>query len=188
MKVGDRYTKRCKRYNLAGNAHELTFSCYNGRNFLSKERTCQWLAESIVKARKKLDFALWAYVFMPNHVHLLIRPRKKDYSISAILSEIKKPVARKAIYWVKNNKPDYLKYMATGQTSQQHRFWQQGGGYDRNVTRFDTLLNCDKYIHRNPVRKKLVKIPQDWYFSSAADWKNVRQGPIEIDRKEWPAF
>ncbi|MCA9055420.1 MAG: hypothetical protein KDA75_16380 [Planctomycetaceae bacterium] len=46
-------------------AHELTFSCYRRFPFLKAERTCQWLADSLDRARKELDFAVWAWVFHP---------------------------------------------------------------------------------------------------------------------------
>ena len=39
-----------------GDAHELTFCCYKRYAFLKAERTCQWLADAIDKARVDLDF------------------------------------------------------------------------------------------------------------------------------------
>ena len=36
--------------------------------------TYQWLAEAIVEA--DLNFDVWAYVFMPEHVHLIVCPRE----------------------------------------------------------------------------------------------------------------
>ncbi len=53
--------------NEPGHAHELTFCCFHRYPFLKSERACRWLAESLEEARQKLDFALWAYVFMPEH-------------------------------------------------------------------------------------------------------------------------
>ncbi|MCH7989147.1 MAG: transposase, partial [Planctomycetes bacterium] len=82
-------TIRRRSYNLAGHAHELTFSCYHGFQFLSKERTCLWLAEEIDATRNKLEVELWAYVFMPEHVHLIIHPRKPEYEMSEILKSLK---------------------------------------------------------------------------------------------------
>jgi len=55
MKSGNRFTKRCRRYNIAGHAHELTFCCYQNRAFLAKERTCQYLVDAIIAAKKKVD-------------------------------------------------------------------------------------------------------------------------------------
>ena len=84
-----------KAINTPGHAHELTFSCYHRFQFLKAERTCQWLADAINAARTKCNISLWAYVFMPDHVHLLIYPNEPDYNISAILKAIKQPVHRR---------------------------------------------------------------------------------------------
>jgi REP element-mobilizing transposase RayT len=47
MRDGERYTKRCHRWDFAGHAHELTFNCYMNRSFLSRERTCGYLIETM---------------------------------------------------------------------------------------------------------------------------------------------
>ncbi len=188
MKQGDRITKKCKRYNFPGQAHELTFSCYHNQNFLIKKRTCDWLVDSILTSKDKHNFSLWAYVFMPNHVHLLIKPRSKNYSISKILKSIKQPVAKKAIAFLKQNNPSGLKFVKTSEKHQAYRFWQKGGGYDRNITKIDTLIKSAKYIHNNPVRKKLTGLTKGWYYSSAAQWDGIKEGPIQIDKGDWPLF
>jgi len=180
------YTKRCHRYNIAGNAHELTFSYYRNQPFLSVERVCEYLADSIISSRKKHRFDLWAYVFMPNHVHLLICQKMVGHSISDILLSIKQPVSRKAVNYLKNNNRDGLKYLATAQIHKPYRFWQKGGGYDRNMTKIKTIIDSTHYLHNNPVRKGLVEVADQWYYSSAADWQGTRQGPIPIDFDSFP--
>ena len=127
------YYKRCRRQNNPGDAHELTFGCFHNQQFLSSDRTCRWLAESIQGAREKHGFSLWAYVFMPEHVHLLVCPQREAYSVPRILQSIKQPVAQKAIMWLKRTNSDGLRALATGQRHRKYRFWQDGGGYDRNV-------------------------------------------------------
>jgi putative transposase len=87
----ERSQRRCA-YNEPGHAHELTFSCYRRFHFLAAERTCAWLADAIEQARRRLDFSLWAYVFMPDHAHLIVLPRQAIYDIPAILKAIKEPV------------------------------------------------------------------------------------------------
>ena|SRR5438093_1251556 len=91
--------------NEPGHAHELTFSCFHRYRFLQADRTCQWLADAIDAARRELDFALWAYVFMPEHVHLLVWPRQPSDDIRVILQAIKAPVGRKA---VRASRPSWL--------------------------------------------------------------------------------
>lgn len=125
---------------------------------------------------------------MPNHVHLLIYPQLKPYSISQILHHIKQPVARQAIAWLKQHNPNGLKLLETGQKTQPYRFWQKGGGYDRNIINVETLIDAVQYIHQNPVRKGLAPAAVQWFYSSAACWENPTNGPIPIDRHDWPAF
>ena len=186
MLNGRIYTKRCHRYNIAGDAHELTFSCYHNQPLLSAERTCKYLVDSIIASREKHKFDLWAYVFMPNHGHLLICPKGPQYSISSMLLSIKQPVSRKAVNYLKNNNPDGLKYLATSQIHRSYRFWQKGGGYDRNITKVKTIVDSVHYLHNNPVRRNLAESADQWYYSSAADWQNGRQGPILIDFDSFP--
>lgn len=85
--------KTIKHYEIEGHAHYLTFSCYRQLPLLSKDRTCQWLIDSIEAARTKHSFDLWAWVIMPNHAHLLIRPRLPNYCMGSMLRSIKQPGA-----------------------------------------------------------------------------------------------
>lgn len=187
MLKGTLYRKCCHRFNIPGHAHELTFSCYHNKPFLLSERIRIYLVDSIIAGREKYKFDLWAYVFMPDHVHLLICPIETQYSISEILLSIKQPVSRRTIGFLKANNHSGLKHLATGQKTRPYRFWQKGGGYDRNITKVETLIEAVRYIHNNPVRKGLVEMPEQWYYSSAANWQKSRQGPIPIDFDSFPA-
>ena len=173
--------KLCKRFNNYMNVHELTFSCYKHMKLLKSERTCGNLAAAINNACEKLDFSVIAYVFMPNHAHLLVGSRKKEYSISDFLKSVKQPVGRKEINYFRKNKPEMLKYLATGQEHDKYRFWQDGGGYDRNIIRNETLKHSIDYINKNPVRAELVEDARDWKWSSAGFWLENREGVIPID-------
>jgi len=171
-------------FNEAGHAHELTFSCYHRFPFLQAERTCQWLAEAIHQARQAYEFAVWAYVFMPDHVHLLIYPRRPDYDIRLILQKIKEPVGRQAVRYLKESVPEWLDRITVRRGQRvERRFWQAGGGYDRNVLEPQTVLTMIEYIHANPVRRGLVQRAEDWTWSSAGwcEGKNLlRPDPIDF--------
>lgn len=161
----------------------MTFSCYRRRQFLSRDRTRTYLAQAVRKARQKHAFDVWAYVIMPEHVHLLIWPRRESYSISAILKSIKQSVSRRAIGWLRRENPGGLVHLDTGQKWGRYRFWQDGGGYDRNIYRTKTLRKAIDYIHENPVERGLVKRAEDWPWSSARQWELGERGLIEIDRE-----
>ena len=182
--------KRLHRRNInePGHAHELTFSCYHGYPFLSRDRTCEWLIESIHKARKAVDFAVWAWVIMPEHVHLIVYPRYKVYDTAVIRRLIKEPVATNAIQYLKEHAPEWLpKITRMRGHKTEHHFWQSGGGYDRNVTDGTTLIKMIDYIHMNPVRRGLVEFAHEWKWSSAAWFRDMSDVPLMPDPipSEW---
>jgi len=127
--------KTCKRYNVVGHAHYLTFSCFQRRPFLNRDRSRGWMIDAIALARERHLLDLWAWVIMPEHVHLLIHPRDADYRISAILSTLKQPVSKRALLFVQNEAPNFARWMLDRQPNgkEAHRFWQRGGGYDHNL-------------------------------------------------------
>ena len=160
--------RRRQAFSEIGHAHELTFSCYNRFKFLSADRACQWLADAINLARVKISFQLWAYVFMPEHVHLIIFPNAGD-DVSAILKAIKEPVGRVAIQYLITNASQWLPRVTRRRGKRVERlFWESGGGYDRNVNEAKTLCAMIDYIHMNPVRRGLVECSTDWKWSSAS--------------------
>jgi len=143
------------------------------------------MAQAITNAKGKHGFHLWAYVFMPEHVHLLIWPAREAYSISDILGTIKQSVSRKAMTWLRENTPGGLRCLATGRKDKPWRFWQEGGGYDRNVRNGKALIEMMGYIHNNPVRRGLVARPEDWKWASAQDWSELRPGAVPIDKESF---
>jgi putative transposase len=171
-----------RNYNEPGHAHELTFSCYQGFKFLKAERTCEWLAEAIEDARVELNFDLWAYVFMPEHAHLIVRPREGGYDIADIRKSIKAPVGSKAIKYLLVEAPEWIQRITRKRGKKTERqFWQSGGGFDRNVIKPGTLMNMIDYIHMNPVRRGLVTKPEEWKWSSATWYLGGGEVPIRVD-------
>jgi putative transposase len=169
-------------YNTPGHAHELTFSCFNRLPLLNAERTLQWLAQSINTAKTILQLDIWAYVFMPEHVHLLVHPRGSNYDMSAIRRAIKEPVGRRAIAYLRKNSPRYLPRLTRRRGDREERlFWQSGGGYDRNITSSESLFAAVDYIHLNPVRRGLVERASAWRWSSAGWFESKTASPVEMD-------
>jgi putative transposase len=183
---GDRWRKRVRHFDGGSEAHELTFSCFRQQPFLSSDQTCGYMSEAIIRARKTHCFHVWAYVFMPEHVHLLLWPTGQEYSTSRILTAIKLPVSKRALSFVRQNKPEALNHFLTGQKHTPYRFWQAGPGCDRNVTNPRTLKKIVDYFHGNPVRRGLVQTPEEWFWSSARAWQGIEAGPIPIDKESFP--
>jgi putative transposase len=182
-KTGREYVeKRRVRYDEPGQPRELTFSCYRQYAFLASDRTRGWFCEALEEARTRFGFQLWAYVLMPEHVHLLVYPGDPQ-QISRFLQAVKEPVARKAIRYLKSNAPAWLARVTVREGPRlRHRFWQPGGGYDRNITSAAALRAAIDYIHANPVRRGLVANVEDWEWSSARWHAGLRPVKLEMDQ------
>jgi putative transposase len=180
--------KTCRRYNDVGHAHSLTFSCFKRQPLLSKDRTRQWLLQALDDARRALHFDLWAYVIMPEHCHVLLWPGEERYSTSQILYAIKMPVARNAIDWLKANAPERMEMLLDEQPNGKalYRFWQRGGGYDRNLVEPATIHATIEYIHNNPVRRGLVQHAEDWPWSSAGFYAGEEDAKLQMDPSSLP--
>jgi putative transposase len=175
--------KRRKNFNDPGHAHELTWSCYRRMKLLHSDFACEMVACAINKARITHNFAVWAYVFMPEHIHLLIHPRELEYDIALIRKAIKQAASQRAISHLKKSNPEALDRLkaVNSQGIVSHRFWQEGGGYDRNLFSPKAIRAAINYIHANPLRRGLVESIFDWKWSSARAFHAEGDSPILID-------
>ena len=91
--------------------------------------------------------AVWSWVLMPNHVHLILVPETKD-ALRAVLSRVNRA---------------YAGHIHTREKRTGH-FWQGRYGC---VAMDDAHLHAAfAYVALNPVRARLVMRAQDWRWSS----------------------
>ena len=67
-----------------------------------------------------------------------------------------------------------------------YRFWQRGGGHDRNLREPEAIHAEIEYMHNNPVRRGLVARAEDWPWSSAAWYAGVREVVLVPDAASVP--
>ena len=180
--------KTCRRYNVPGHAHALTFSCYRRQAFLADDHAREWFLDALEPARGRCRFDLWAYEIMPEHVHALIYPHGADYSMARILSALKQPVSKRMILSARLENPQLLSRMIDKQPNAVNhlRFWQRGGGYDRNLWSPKHIWETIDYIHANPVRRGLCDVDTDWEWSSARAYRDDTQLRTTIDMQSLP--
>ena len=90
---------------------------------------------------------------------------------------------RRALAFLRENAPHFLERLQDSQPdgSSHYRFWQRGGGYDRNITTPATLGRMIEYLHANPVRRGLVAKAEDWVWSSARFYRGATDVPMVLD-------
>ena len=123
-----------------------------GPRWLGDPRIADLMASAILYGESGRHFyELYAWVVMPNHVHMLILPL---VAVPKIMRWLKGSTAREA-----NRILD-----RTGQ-----QFWQDESydHYLRNESQFHRTVN---HLEGNPVSAQLVRSPEDWLWSSA-NWQ-----------------
>ena len=171
-------------YNTPGHAHALTFSCYKRLPLLSVDPLRRLFLDALAEARIKQSFQVWAYVLMPEHVHLFLYPTSLDYDMAKIESAIKQGPAFHGLNWLLENWPEMhaQTVLSRPERGRNRRFWQDGSGYDRNQWSAEKTWSWIRYLHANPVRRGLVECAGDWPWSSARSYEEVRPVEFEVDR------
>jgi putative transposase len=127
---------------------------------------------SLGRTRAHHGFALLAWVLMPEHFHLLLIPRLPESPVDVILNMLKSGMSKRVLARWREEEPP-------AKVGSAERFWQAGGGHDRNVD--GDAADAIGYIHLNPVRRGLVREPTEWPWSSARWYAGRREGSIPID-------
>jgi putative transposase len=124
--------------------------CSFGPRWLADTRIADLIATAIQIGEAERGFyELCAWVVMPNHVHLLILPRRP---VPVIMRWLKGSTARRANQLLRR----------TGSP-----FWQDES-YDHWVRNGKELSRITRYIEENPVTAAFVPSAELWRWSSAS--------------------
>jgi len=163
----------------------ITFSCYRRLPLLRHPAISELLMLRMQRSRERDALRVYAWVIMPEQVHVLCRP-PENRTLAPILGGIKISVARHVIArWTQLGAP----ILGQIRAEDGPRFWQRGGGFDRNVRTDAEFAREVNYIHHNPVERGLVARPQDWECSSVHWWLGDRcRIPLTCDQRTDPAW
>ena len=112
--------------------------------------------ESIVKEILELlkdislsyGFSIWAYCFMPEHLHLLIEGQKEDSNLKKFIPMLKQ-------------KTSYVYRKKTG-----GKLWQENY-YEHVLRKDEDIKNVARYVLENPMRRKLADNFVNFPFSGS---------------------
>ncbi len=148
--------------------------------YLHENNNINWLSDPEIASivRENLyhyagtRYTLWAYVIMPNHVHVLLT--------SHISFETKPDnrLSKGALSIILHGMRGYTAYKANKILGRTGRFWHNEA-YDHLVRGDREFQNIVYYIENNPVQAGLVKSPEEWKYSSVYDRLCRGLGPFE---------
>ncbi len=144
------------------------------------------LANSVSYCRAEKGMELYAYCFMPSHVHFVFRSANEQPA--ELLRDFKRYTSRKVIEAIETNpqesRKEWLLWMFAkagkkNATTSKYQFWQQ---YNKPIELWSEKVIKQKidYIHNNPVLNGFVTNSIDWKYSSARNYQEDHT-VLEID-------
>ena len=128
-----------QRFQQSKKSHFVTFTCYHRRQGFGGPAVYDLFVRVLEQMRCRFSMCIYGYVVMPEHVHLLVSEPQ-----GALLAE--------AVHYLK---------LSLAKRLEAGVFWQKRY-YDRNVRNEREFTEKLRYIHRNPVKRGLVKQPGEW--------------------------
>jgi putative transposase len=101
----------------------------------------------VIQAKEEAGVEFWGYCLMPNHVHAVVVPQRKD-SLAELFRTAHSEYARRI-----NRREGW-----------QGHLWQER--FHSFVLNEDYLLATVRYVELNPVRAGMCSKPVDWRWSS----------------------
>jgi putative transposase len=155
-----------KRFQQAEALHFITFSCFHRLPYLEAAEPKDTVEAVLELTRARHQACIYAYVLMPEHVHLLMN-EPPLILVAQFLKALKQITARK------------LK-------GKREQLWQVRY-YDRNIRGEEARSEVIRYLHRNPVKRGLAASPEHYRWSSFHHYATGIRGTVEIE-SEWTAW
>lgn len=148
------------RYQQAKSSHFITFRCYHRLPYMADSASKDLTEQILERTRHGHEARIYAYVLMPEHVHLLIN-EPPAIVLGQFLRSFKQEVFRK------------LK-------GDRRQFWESRY-LDRNIRGDEAFLEVVGYIHRNLVKRGLVPGSTDYRWCSLNHYATNTGGTVEIE-------
>lgn len=137
-----------KHYYEENHYYFITTVTANRKPIFNDKLACELFLNLLTYYKFSCNYNIFAFVFMPDHVHVIIQPLGED-NISTIMKKVKGSFSR---YYnrLKNTTGTVL----------------QKGFYDNVIRSEKQYHEITDYIHYNPVQKGIVAEAQDYLYSS----------------------
>ena len=156
----------------------VSFATVNWIEVFTRQIYFDVLADSISFCRAKKGMELYAYCFMPSHVHLLYRSSNEQPM--ELLRDFKKHTAKKVLEAIENNPQESRKelllwlFERAGKKKaniSKYQFWQHNN-QPIELWSESVIKQKINYIHNNPVAANLVKNATDWVGGKTGPGRN----------------
>ena len=162
----------------------VTSKAIKGTYIFRRDVIKRILIDSLNTGRILGQYRLYAYVIMPNHVHMIIQG-KEEYNVSDIMREFKKSTSNLIIRQLEAEdnigELNRLREFVPKGIDQEHIVWEHEF-QAKNIFTPKFLAQKLDYIHHNPLQPHwlLVENPEDYVWSSARYYSDLGRALIPL--------
>ena len=138
----------------------LTMTIHRWYYLFDRHNRWNILADSIRFCQENKGLTLHAYVFMLNHIHLIVASN----NVAGFVCDFKKFTSKKIKVNLEQTEPQVLSLFIDNQGH--YQFWINTNA-PKKIENRNFYWQKIEYIHNNPVRKGYVLKPEHWLWSSA---------------------
>jgi putative transposase len=155
----------------------LTFAVVRWVDVFTRREYKDLLLESLRYCQQHKGLELYAYVIMPNHVHLIAGVAEGG-NLSGVMRDLKKFTSSAILKAIRENPQESRRewmlwlFRSEGQhnpNNTHYQFWQQDN-HPIELSTNEMLQQRMDYLHYNPVEAGFVSSPEDYLYSSARDY------------------
>jgi len=165
-------SRKYKFFNSNG-VYFVSFAVVYWINVFTRPAYFDILEKSIQYCRQEKGMELYAFCFMPSHIHFIFRDSNENPT--TLLRDFKKHTSKQLLKAIEEHpqesRKEWLLWMfeKAGKTKSnvtKYQFWQH---HNKPIELWSTAVIKQKldYIHNNPVEAGFVTEPTQWKYSSA---------------------
>ncbi len=150
----------------------FTATIVNWYNLLIQDKYKKIITDSLSYLVENNRIFVYAFVIMPNHIHLLWKIRE-GYELKNVQRDFLKYTAQFIKFDLEKNDLKMLEFFKSNRKDRKYQFWQDNS-FNKMMYNFDIAYQKMNYIHNNPISKKwnLDENAESYEFSSASFYAN----------------
>ena len=128
----------------------VTIVVLDRRKVFHDARLARATIDCLIGLKHRMDFNLYSYCLMPDHLHALVGAGASGLTLGQICGAFKSVSTHAYWRWYEG------------------RLWQRQF-YDHVIRHEGDFVETCEYVRMNPVRRGLVSMPEEWPYTGCVD-------------------
>lgn len=164
----------------AGKLYYVTLTVVGWIDVFTRKEYVYDLMKNIKYCQENKGLELYAYVIMSNHLHMIAKA--EDQPLNILLGNFKSYTAKQLIKQIAENSREsrkewllhMFKFYGKGNSQNEEvQFWQNGN-HPIGLWSSEVIQQKINYLHNNPVQQGIVAKPEDYLYSSAYEFSEIK--------------